>query len=74
MIFFRVMATAVYKKTTNLKLHFFSNHPEIANMNKEEAESCQVDEDFDSEDHSKENGHQNGHQREENRVCKEKGC
>lgn len=26
---YRVLVSAVFKKTTNLKLHFFSNHPEI---------------------------------------------
>lgn len=30
------MVSAVYKKTTNLKLHFFSNHPEINKLNKDE--------------------------------------
>jgi hypothetical protein len=29
----RVLVTAVYKKTTNLKLHFFSNHSEIDKLN-----------------------------------------
>lgn len=28
--------SAVYKKTTNLKLHFFSNQPEVSKLNKDE--------------------------------------
>ena len=37
---FRVLITAVYKKTTNLKLHFFSNHPALDKLNKETVEEA----------------------------------
>ncbi len=64
------MVTAVYKKTTNLKLHFYSNRPEIANLYREEAESCQIDVNEEEGHHSKENEHQ----RDENlEPCKGKG-
>ncbi len=32
----RVLVSAVYKKTTNLKLRFFSNHPEIDKVTREQ--------------------------------------
>lgn len=37
-----MLIPAVWKKTTNLKLHFFSNHPEIDKLRKEKSDACQV--------------------------------
>ena len=72
------MVSSVYKKTTNLKLHFFSNYPEIANMNIEESISCCTDDDFSSKNghqngDSRHQSDQNGHQGEKNGLYKEDG-
>ena len=58
------MITAVYKKTTNLKLHFFSNDSAIANMNRDESSSCQRDDEVDSggSEHCEEESEQKRHQ------------